>query len=127
MPLTIGGHTITDQYVYAGGSQWSGCGRDWDTSEHAYAWIVDGQWMLTFPGDMFGFDGHNIIERQTEYYLQGDRAEECPSEPRGEPLLRVPDAVLIAIGKGLSEAIAEHEAKQKSEDQEAINLAATLT
>lgn len=126
MPIAIGGHMVTDEYVYAGGSQWCGQGRDWDTSEHAFAWIVDGQWMLTFP-NMFGFDGHNMIERQTGYYLQGDMAEACPDGQEGEPLERVPDAVLLEIAKGLAESIAAHAANNQLRDQEAINLAAKLT
>lgn len=125
MPLEVGGHTITDQYVYAGCSQWSGCGRDWEDSQHAYAWIVDGQYQLTFP-KLDYFDGHNQIERQSAYYLQPDRSEEPPTEPIGEPLERVPDKVLLEIAKGLAEAIKAHQAKQQAEDQEAVNLAAQL-
>lgn len=126
MPLNIGGHTVTDQLVFAGGSQWTDCGCDWDTSESAYAYIVDGEYQLTFPGDMFGFDGHNMIERQTEYYLQPDRSETPPCEPIGEPLRRVPDSILIEIAKGLTDAITAHEQEQSAQSQEAIALAARL-
>lgn len=125
MPLEIGGHTITDQLVYAGCSQWSQSGREWDESCSARAWIVDGQYQLTFPRLDY-FDGHNQIERQSQYYLQPDRSETPPSEAIGEPLLNVPDSILIAIGKGLAEAIAAHELKQQAEDQAAIELAAKL-
>ena len=125
MPLAVGGHTITDQYVYAGCSQWSGCGRDWDVSQHAYAWIVDGEYQLTFP-DLAYCDGHNQIERQSSYYLQPDRSETPPSEPIGEPLLRVPDPILLEIAKGLAKAVAGHEAQQTAEDGQAIELAARL-
>lgn len=125
MPLTVGGHTITDEYVYAGMSQWMGCGRDWDASAHAYAWLVDGEYQLTFP-KLDYFDGHNNIERQTKYYRQGDRAETPPGEPNGEPLERVPDKVLIEIAKGLADAIAAHTAEQERQNSEALALSATL-
>ena len=126
MPLTVGGHTITDQYVYAGFSQWSGCNRDWDESRHAYAWIVDGQYQLTYP-KLDYFDGHNQIERQTKYYLQPDRSETPPCEPIGEPLLRVPDAILLDIAKGLADAIAAHASRQSAEDTQAADLIAKLS
>lgn len=127
MPLTVGGHTITDQYVYAGCSQWSvGCGRDWDETQHAYAYIVDGKYMLTFP-DLDYFDGHNKIERQSRYYLQPDRSEEPPCEPEGEPLDRVPCRVLIQIGQGLADAIAVYESEQEQQDQQAHALTSTLS
>lgn len=125
MPLDVGGHTITDQLVYAGCSQWSGCGRDWEKTNSAMAYIVDGQWQLTFP-KLDYFDGHNQIERQTKYYLQPDRSETPPDGPIGEPLLRVPDNVLLEIAKGLSEALIAHEEKQKSEDLSAIDLVGKL-
>lgn len=125
LPLEVGGHIITDQLVYAGCSQWSGCGRDWDESRSDYAWIVDGQYQMTYP-QLDYFDGHNNIERQSKYYLQPDRSENPPSEPIGEPLMRVPDAVMIDIGTGLAEAIADHKARQADEDQSAIALAAQL-
>lgn len=125
MPITIGGHEISDQCVYAGMSQWCGCGRDWDATNHATAYIVDGQYQLTFP-KLDYFDGHNNIERQTGYYLQPDLSEEPPSEPIGEPLGRVPDRILIEIGKGLADAIAAHEAEQNKQDAEALTLASAL-
>ena len=125
MPLEVGGHTITDQQVYAGCSQWSCDGREWDETQNGYAYIVDGQYQLTFP-KLDYFDGHNQIERQTKYYLQPDRSETPPSEPIGEPLLTVPDRILLEIAKGLADAIAAHTARQAAEDQEAIALAAKL-
>lgn len=121
MPLEIGGHMITDQLVYAGCSQWIGCGRDWDESVSGMAWIVDGQYQLTFP-KLDYFDGHNQIERQSEYYLQPDRSETPPSEPIGEPLQRVPDQILFEIGNGLVAAIDAHKSKQAAEDQAASTL-----
>lgn len=125
MPLTVGGHTITDQYVFAGCSQWSGCGRDWDETRHGYAYIVDGEYQLTFP-DLSYFDGHNNIERQSAYYLQPDRAEEPPTEPVGEPLLKVPDPILIEIADGLVKAIEAHAAEQAAQDAKAAELASKL-
>jgi len=125
MPFTVGGHTITDQLVYAGCSQWMGCERDWDETCNAYAYIVDGQWQLTFP-DLRYFNGHNHIERQTKYYLQPDRSETPPGEPIGEPLERVPDKVLLEIAKGLAEAISAHETEQKAQDTEGLALVARL-
>lgn len=126
MPLEIGGHTITDQLVYAGCSQWCGCDRDWDVAQSAMAYIVDGQWQLTFPNLSY-FDGHNQIEQQSKYYLQPDRAETPPEEPVGQPLQRVPDKVLIEIGKGLEAALAKHETEQAEQDQEAERLASVLS
>jgi len=125
MPLAVGGHTITDQLVYAGCSQWSGCGRDWEDVRSDYAWIVDGQWQLTFP-KLDYFDGHNQIYRQSRYYLQPDRSEQPPNGPVGEPLLRVPDKVLIEIGKGLAAAIEAHKQQQATEDGEATRIASVL-
>lgn len=125
MPLEVGGHTITDQLVYAGCSQWSGCGRDWDESQSAMAYIVDGHYQLTFP-NLDYFDGHNNIERQSKYYLQPDRAENPPSEPIGDPLRNVPDAVMLEIAKGLADAIKAHEEKQAADDRLAIELATKL-
>lgn len=125
MPLTVGGHTITDQTVYAGCSQWDCEGRAWDRARSALAWIVDGQYQLTFPNLAY-FDGHNQIYRQTKYYLQPDRSETPPTEPVGEPLMAVPDSVLLEIAKGLADAIAAHAARQEAQDQEAITLAAKL-
>jgi hypothetical protein len=126
MPLEVGGHTITDQYVYAGCSQWSGCDRDWDSSQNAYAYIVDGQYQLTFP-DLGYFDGHNQIERQSKFYLQPDRAETPPDGPEGEPLERVPDKVLLEIAKGLADAIDAHRKAQEAQDGEAANLIARIS
>lgn len=125
LPLSVGGHTITDSLVYAGCSQWIGCGRDWDSSRSDYAYIVDGEYQLTFPNLSY-FDGHNNIERQSEYYLQPDRSETPPEEPIGEPLLRVPDHILIEIAKGLADTIATREREQREQDQAAEDLVAKL-
>lgn len=125
MPLDVGGHTITNQLVYAGCSQWCGCGRDWDETRAKEAYIVDAQYQLTFPSLDY-FDGHNQIARQTGYYLQPDRAETPPSEPIGEPLQRVPDKVLLEIAQGLAEAIATHEEQQKAQEAAAAELIAKL-
>lgn len=125
MPLEVGGHTITDQLVYAGCSQWSGCDRYWDESVSARAWIVDGQYQLTFP-NLDYFDGHNQIERKSAYYLQPDRSETPPSEPVGEPLQRVPDKILLEIANGLVAAITGHNKRQDAEDQQAQNLITKL-
>ena len=126
MPLEVGGHAITDRLVYAGCSQWHGCGRNWDETRSRMAWIVDGKFQLTFP-DMDYFNGQNQIERQTRYYLQPDRSETPPVEPIGEPLLGVPDKILLEIARGCAESIAEHNARQTAEDLEAGALAAKLT
>ena len=125
LPLSVGGHTIEDRIVYAGCSQWSVCGRAWDESRSRYAWIVDGQYQLTFPNLAY-FDGHNQIERQTKFYLQPDRSETPPAHAIGDPLVRVPDRVLLDIAAGLAEAIAAHEAEQRSQDSSAVALVAKL-
>lgn len=125
MPLTVAGHTITDQYVYAGCSQWCQQDRHWDETRHAYAYIVDGQYQLTFP-ELDYHDGHNRIEIQTQYYLQPDRSEVPPSGPEGEPLQRVPDKVLLEIAAGLSDAIAAHQAKKSEDDTRAVDLITKL-
>lgn len=125
MPFEVGGHKITDQLVYAGCSQWDCDGREWDDSQSALAWIVDGEYLLTFP-KLDYFDGHNNITRQTKYYLQPDRAETPPDGPVGEPLRNVPDPVLLEIAKGLADAINAHNTRQSAEDREAIALTAKL-
>jgi hypothetical protein len=121
MPLEVGNHTITNQLVYAGCSQWCQKDREWDDSQNAYAYIVDGEYQLSFP-NLDYFDGHNNIERQTKFYLQPDRSEDPPGEPIGEPLLRVPNSILLEIAKGLVDAVTAHAAKQEAEDVEAQNL-----
>lgn len=125
LPLTVGGHTIENRLVYAGCSQWLGCDRDWDETNNAWAWIVDGEYQLTFPSLDY-FNGSNWIQRQSKYYLQPNRSETPPKQPIGEPLRRVKDNVLLEIAKGLAEAIAAHEVRQAAEDQEAIGLVARL-
>ena len=126
LPLDVGGHTIKEQLVYAGCSQWSQEDRHWDETQSARACIVDSEYQLSFP-KLDYFNGHNQIERQTKYYLQPDRAEEPPDHPIGEPLLNVPDSVLLEIAKGLAAAIAAQQAHNTAEDHEAIALAAALS
>lgn len=125
MPLEVGGHTIADQQVYAGCSQWCQDGRQWDETRNAYAYIVDGEYQLTFP-DLDYFNGHNQIEKQTAYYIQPDRSESPPDGPVGEPLLKVPDRILLEIAKGLVEAIAQHNQQQETQDQAAEGLVSQL-
>lgn len=120
MPLTIGGHTITDQYVYAG-CQWMRSGREWDETRHALAWIVDGQYQLTFP-KLDWFDGDHQIEKQTKYYLQPDCGETPPHELIGEPVECVPDKVLLDIAKGLADALEAHAKAQARDDTAAAAL-----
>lgn len=120
--VTIGGHTIARRLLYAGGSQWCGCGRDWDSVESGWGWVVDGEYRLTTP-DLFGFDGHNIIERQTPYYLQDGYDEQTAPEHDGrDEIDRVPSRILLAIGRGLIEArqAAQAQADAESEDAEKI-------
>src|ERR1700676_2643690 len=120
--VTIGGHEIARSLIYAGGSQWCGCGRDWDRIESGWAWIVDGQYRLTTP-DLFGFDGHNMIEVQTGYYLLRSYDEhEQPEGPDGDPLDRVPNSVLLDIGRGLIDARATADAAKKAESEAAEKL-----
>ena len=124
--LNIGGHEIAKRLVYAGGSQWCGCGRDWDTSESGWCWIVDSQYRLTTP-DLFGFDGQNMIEVQTGYYLVNHYDDQTvPSGPDGDPLDRVPNAILIEIARGLADAKAKSEAQAEQSSTEADNLIAKL-
>jgi hypothetical protein len=80
---------------------------------------------LTFP-KLDYFDGHNHLCRQSNYYLQPDRSESPPDGPVGEPLLRLPDEVLIEIGKGLASAIETHKQQQATEDGEATRIASVL-
>jgi hypothetical protein len=125
--VTIGGHEIARRLLYAGGSQWCGCGRDWDSCESGWAWVVDGEYRLTTP-DLFGFDGHNMIETQTGYYLMSgyDAHANPPGEPDGDPLDRVPNAALIEIARGLVEAKNKAEAATESEAEAATVLLAQL-
>lgn len=121
LPLEVGGHTITNQLVYAGCSQWSCAGREWEDSQSTKDWIVDGQYQLTFT-KLDYFDGHNQIERQTKYYLQPDRSETPPDGPIGEPLRKVPDAIMLEIAQGLDDAIAAHDKAQAEQDRKALQL-----
>lgn len=124
--VSIGGHAIARRLIYAGGSQWCGCGRDWDRIESGWAWIVDGTYRLTTP-ELFGFDGHNMVEVQTGYYLSDSYDEhDQPEGPDGDPLDRVPNTVLLDIGRGLVEARAQADAAKKSQAEAAEKLIADL-
>ena len=127
--LNIGGHEIAKRLVYAGGSQWCGCGRDWDTSESGWCWIVDSvdrRYRLTTP-KLFGFDGHNIISVQTGYYLVDHYdGQSVPEGPAGDPLDIVPNAILIEIARGLADAKAKFKAQAEQSSAEADNLIAKL-
>ena len=116
--VTIGGHELSRRLLYAGGSQWCGCGRDWDITESGWGWVVDGQYRLSAP-ELFGFDGHNKIERQTGYYLQDGYDEQTvPDHDGRDSIERVPGRVLLEIGRGLVEAqrqAAEAEAESAKE------------
>jgi hypothetical protein len=124
--VEVGGHTCGRRLVYAGGSQWCGCGRDWDTTESAWAWVIDSRYIFTCP-KLFGFDGHNMIERQTPYYLQPDFAETPPEAPNGEPLDRAPIRVLIAIGSAIHCAEDSAKRRQAIEEDEVDRLISVLS
>lgn len=120
--VSIGGHEIARRLIYAGGSQWCGCGRDWETVESGWAWVVDSDYRLTAP-DLFGFDGHNMIERQTEYYLQDGYDEQTTPEHDGRDAIdRVPNRILIAIGRGLIAAQTAAASYSDKEDAEATEI-----
>lgn len=124
--VTIGGHTVSRRLVYAGGSQWSGCGRNWERVESGWAWVLDDEYRLTAP-DLFGFDGHNIIERQTGYYLQDDYDEQTTPEHDGRDNIdRVPNRILIEIARGLIAAKNEAATVAAKEDEEATAVIAKL-
>ena len=124
--VTIGGHKIARRLMYAGCSQWTGCGRDWDETQSGWGWVVDGEYRLTAP-DLGGFDGHNMIERQTGYYLQDGYDEQTRPEHDGRsPLDRAPNRILIEIAKGLVAAQAAAEAAAQAEDTEAAQLISVL-
>lgn len=102
--VTIGGHKIARRLVYAGGSQWSGCDREWDEIENGWCWVVNDSHTLSTP-KLFGSNGRNMIERQTGYYLQsGYDPHSVPNQEDGDLLNKVPDSVLIEIGSGIVEA-----------------------
>ena len=121
--VTVGGHEISRRLIYAGGSEWCGCGRDWDSTESGWAWVVDDQYRLTTP-DLFGFNGHNIIEVQTPYYLQDGYDEQTTPEHDGRDSMdQVPNAILIEIARGLvaaQNAAAAAAEKQSAEAEEVI-------
>lgn len=121
--VEIGGHTISRRLLYAGGSQWAACDRAWDSTESGWAWVVDEQYHLTTP-DLFGFDGHNIIERQTPYYLQDEQT--TPEHDGRDGIGRVPNRVLIEIAKGLVEATKAAKEREEAEAAEATKLLEAL-
>ncbi len=121
--VTVGGHEIARRLIYAGGSQWTGCGRDWEAIESGWGWVVDGEYRLTAP-DLFGFDGRNMIERQTGFYLQDGYDEQTTPEHDGrDPLDRVPNRILIEIGRGL---VAAREQAASAAEQETSDAAAVI-
>jgi hypothetical protein len=124
--VTIGGHKIARRLLYAGGSQWTGCGRDWERIECGWAWVADGEYMVTVPG-LFGWDGHNMVARQTPYYLLDGYDEQATPEHDGRsPLDRVPNPILLQIAKGLAAAQASAKAAAQAEDTEAAQLLSAL-
>ncbi len=121
--VTVGGHEIARRLIYAGGSQWTGCGRDWEAIESGWGWVVDGEYRLTAP-DLFGFDGRNMIERQTGFYLQDGYDEQTTPEHDGrDPLDRVPNRILIEIGRGL---VAGRKQAAAAAEKEAADAAAVI-
>jgi len=126
--VTIGGHTLARRLIFAGGSQWSGCGRDWDSIECGWGWVVDEKHHLTIP-NLFGFDGHNIIEVQTGYYLLPgyDRHISISGPEDGTLIDRVPNSILLAIAKGIAEACAAQKSAAAQESAEAERLIVALT
>ena len=51
----VEGASIRSTVRITGGSQWCGCGRDWESVDSAWAWVVDEIYVLSHP-DLFGFD-----------------------------------------------------------------------
>lgn len=124
--VPIGAHTLSRRLLYAGGSQWTDCGRDWETVESGWAWVCDGEYRLTAP-NLFGFDGHNIIERQTGFYLQDGYDEQTTPEHDGrDEIDRVPNRILIEIGRGLAEARSQAAEVASREDLDAAEVLARL-
>jgi hypothetical protein len=124
--VTICGHTISRRLMYAGCSQWTGCGREWDETQSGWGWVIDDEYRLTAP-DLGGFDGHNMIERQTGYYLQDGYDEQTTPEHDGRNEIdRVPNRILIEIGRGLVEAQKQAADTAAKEDTDATSLLAAL-
>lgn len=125
--VTIGGHTISRRLIYAGGSQWCGCGRDWDVTDSGWGWVVDDKYRLTVPDSLFGFKGHNIIERQTGYYLQdGYDNQTTPEHDGRNEIDRVPNRILLEIARELVAAQEEAKSNAQKEDAEATELLARI-
>lgn len=124
--VVVGGYQITRRLLYAGGSQWSGCERDWDRVESGWGLVVDDSYRLTSP-DLFGFDGHNMIERQTGYYLQDGYDDQTTPEHDGrDPLDVVPSRILLAIGRGLVEARKQAQEAEAASTAEAEKILAEI-
>lgn len=124
--VEIAGHTIRRRLMYAGGSQWHGCDRDWDRVESGWGWVVDDTYRLTAP-ELFGFDGRNIIERQTGYYLQDGYDEQTTPEHDGrDEIDKVPNRILLVIARGLCEAQEAAKAERLAQSAEADRLLAAM-
>jgi hypothetical protein len=122
--IAISEHTVSRRLLYAGGSQWSN--RDWDRTESGWAWVIDEQYFLTEP-QLFGFDGHNMIERQTPLYLQdGYDCQTVPEHDGRDPVTRAPARILLEIARGLVAAQAEVKARNAKEDEDAAVLLGQL-
>jgi hypothetical protein len=88
--------------------------------------VCDDEYRLTVP-DLFGFDGHNMIERQTGYYLQDGYDEQTTPEHDGRNEIdRVPNRILIEIGRGLVEAHRQAADAASKDDADAAAVLAAL-
>jgi hypothetical protein len=124
--VEIGGHSISRRLLYAGCSQWAVCGREWDETQSGWAWVVDGEYRLTAP-ELGGFDGHNMLSRQTGYYLQDGYDEQTTPEHDGRNEIdRVPSRILVEIGRGLIEAQRQAADAAAKEDTAAAAVIAEL-
>lgn len=123
--VQVAGHTISRRLVYAGCSQWSGCGRDWDETQSGWAWVIDGAYLLTRPS-LGGFNGHNMIEQQSQYYLQPNFAEWPPTGPEGDPMDKPSTRLLLEIASAIHCAREAVIRRQAIEDSEADRLLGLL-
>jgi hypothetical protein len=125
--LTIGGHTLTRRLIYAGGSQWPDCGRDWDHTESGWAWIVDDKYHLTTPA-LFGFNGSNRIDQCTPYYLSDSSdPSACPNHDDRPNLTRVPSPILLAIGQDIAGSVLAAKTAQADAETAAQAVIEALT
>jgi hypothetical protein len=75
-----------------------------------------------------GFDGHNMIERQTGYYLQDGYDEQTAAVHDGrDEIDRTPNRILIEIGRGIVEAESLAASQRAQEDIEATEVLARLS